>query len=123
MNAVIDHDGLASVVARAADGDEVAFARLVAAHHDDMARVALQHLTTGSAQSQAELTSRERQVIVGIASGRSNKEIASDLNISTRTVESHRESLMRKLDIHGVGGLTKYAVATGLVTLREGTVR
>jgi RNA polymerase sigma-70 factor (ECF subfamily) len=36
----MDHDGLASVVARAADGDEVAFARLVAAHHDDMARVA-----------------------------------------------------------------------------------
>jgi len=40
MDAVIDHDALASVVARAADGDEVAFARLVAAHHDDMARVA-----------------------------------------------------------------------------------
>jgi RNA polymerase sigma-70 factor (ECF subfamily) len=40
MEAVIDHDALASVVARAADGDEVAFARLVAAHHDDMARVA-----------------------------------------------------------------------------------
>jgi len=40
MDAVIDHDALASVVARAAGGDEVAFARLVAAHHDDMARVA-----------------------------------------------------------------------------------
>jgi RNA polymerase sigma-70 factor (ECF subfamily) len=40
MDAVMDHDALASVVARAADGDEIAFARLVAAHHDDMARVA-----------------------------------------------------------------------------------
>jgi RNA polymerase sigma factor (sigma-70 family) len=40
MEAVMDHDALAAVVARAADGDEIAFARLVAAHHDDMARVA-----------------------------------------------------------------------------------
>jgi DNA-binding NarL/FixJ family response regulator len=90
---------------------------------DDMARVALQQLAEGPSETQAELTNRERQVLIGVASGRSNKEIASDLNISTRTVESHRESLMRKLNIHGVGGLTKYALATGLITLREGNGR
>src|ERR1051326_700950 len=49
----------------------------------------------------------------------SNKEIATQLNIGTRTVETHRDNLMRKLDIHSVGGLTKYALANGLVMLRE----
>ncbi len=61
------------------------------------------------------LTSRERQVLVGVAGGRTNKEIAQELGISHRTVESHRESLMRKLDVYTVAGLTKIALEQGLI--------
>jgi DNA-binding NarL/FixJ family response regulator len=62
------------------------------------------------------LTGREREVLVGIALGRTNKEIATELGISHRTVETHRESLMRKLGIKTVAGLTKLALETGLVS-------
>jgi DNA-binding NarL/FixJ family response regulator len=63
----------------------------------------------------AQLTGRERQVLVGVAGGRTNKEIAQELGISHRTVESHRESLMRKLDVYTVAGLTKFALEEGLI--------
>jgi DNA-binding NarL/FixJ family response regulator len=63
----------------------------------------------------AMLTARERDVLEGIADGRTNKEIAARLGISPRTVESHRESLMRKLDIRSVAGLTRFALDAGLV--------
>ncbi len=63
----------------------------------------------------ATLTSRERQVLIGVAGGRTNKEIAQELGISHRTVESHRESLMRKLDVYTVAGLTKIALEEGLI--------
>jgi two-component system nitrate/nitrite response regulator NarL len=63
------------------------------------------------------LSDREREVLVEIAEGRSNKEIASNLNIGVRTVETHRERIMRKLDIHSVAGLTKFAIAHGMVSL------
>jgi DNA-binding NarL/FixJ family response regulator len=63
----------------------------------------------------ALLTSRERDVLVEIASGRSNKEIAALLGIGVRTVESHRESLMKKLDIRGVAALTRFALDNGLL--------
>ena len=61
------------------------------------------------------LTGREREVLAGIAKGRTNKEIGAELGISHRTVETHRESLMRKLRIRTVAGLTKFALETGLV--------
>jgi DNA-binding NarL/FixJ family response regulator len=84
----------------------------------DVARVALNQLVRGSARpAAAELTRRETEVLTRIAEGRSNKEIASLLNVGVRTVETHRERLMRKLDIHNVAGLTKFALAKGLITL------
>jgi DNA-binding NarL/FixJ family response regulator len=61
------------------------------------------------------LTGREREVLLGIARGRTNKEIAAELGISHRTVESHRESLMRKLQIRTVAELTRFAVGAGIV--------
>ncbi len=61
------------------------------------------------------LTKRERQVLVHVAMGRSNKEVAAEFGISVRTVETHRENLMRKLDIHSVAELTRLALKTGLV--------
>ena len=62
----------------------------------------------------AQLTYREREVLIEIARGRSNKEIGSQFNISVRTVESHREALMRKLAIRGTAALTRFAIDHGL---------
>lgn len=60
------------------------------------------------------LTRRERDVLLGVTQGRTNKEIAARLGLSPRTVESYRESLMRKLGIYTVAGLTRFMVeATG----------
>ena len=57
----------------------------------------------------------ERQVLVGVAQGRTNREIALELGISHRTVETHRESLMRKLGVRTVAGLTRLALEAGLI--------
>ena len=62
-----------------------------------------------------QLTARERQVLVGVAQGRTNREIALELGISHRTVETHRESLMKKLGIRTVAGLTRVALEAGLI--------
>ncbi|MFL5403166.1 MAG: response regulator [Gemmatimonadales bacterium] len=62
-----------------------------------------------------QLTGREREVLQGIATGRTNKEIAAELGISHRTVETHRESLMKKLQIRTVADLTRFALGTGIV--------
>lgn len=61
------------------------------------------------------LTGREREVLTLIAKGRTNKEIGAELGISPRTVESHRESVVRKLRIRTVAGLTRFAIEAGLV--------
>jgi len=63
----------------------------------------------------AQLTSREREVLIEIAKGSTSKEIASRFGISPRTVESHREALTRKLGIRGVAGLTRLAIDMGLI--------
>lgn len=63
----------------------------------------------------AQLTDREFEVLIEIARGRSNKEIGVKFDISVRTVESHRESLMRKLEIRGTAALTRFAIDQGLV--------
>jgi two-component system nitrate/nitrite response regulator NarL len=63
----------------------------------------------------APLTSRERNVLREIARGSSNKEIAARLEISVRTVESHRESLMRKLNLKGTAALTRFALDCGIL--------
>lgn len=61
------------------------------------------------------LTERELEVLRLVATGRSNKEMAAQLGISRRTVETHRENLMRKLDIHSIAGLTRLALEQGLL--------
>ncbi len=65
------------------------------------------------------LTARERDVLDGIARGATNKEIAAELGISHRTVETHRESLMRKLGIRTVAGLTRYVLDAGGAVRRD----
>jgi DNA-binding NarL/FixJ family response regulator len=87
----------------------------------EVAGVVLTRLVGGNGQGPdlADLTAREREVLTHIVEGLYNKEIACRLNIGTRTVETHRERLMRKLDIHSIAGLTKFAIAKGLITLPE----
>jgi DNA-binding NarL/FixJ family response regulator len=68
-----------------------------------------------SGQALDQLTSREREVLLGVVRGRTNKQIAADLGISHRTVETHRESVMRKLQIHSVAELTRFAIEAGIL--------
>ena len=63
----------------------------------------------------AQLTGREREVLIGVTRGLTNKEIAAELGISHRTVETHRESLMRKLRLRSVAELTRFALETGVI--------
>jgi DNA-binding NarL/FixJ family response regulator len=63
------------------------------------------------------LTLREREVLQLIAEGCATKEIAKRLNISAKTVETHRKRIMEKLDLHTVAELTRYAVRHGLTSL------
>jgi len=63
-----------------------------------------------------QLTPREREVLVRVTAGRTSREIADEFGISHRTVETHRESIMRKLQIRTVAGLTRFALEAGLTT-------
>jgi DNA-binding NarL/FixJ family response regulator len=63
----------------------------------------------------ARLTSREMEVFQLIAEGKANKQIAAELGIGMKTVETHRERLMEKLNIHGIAGLTRLAVTMGII--------
>ena len=61
------------------------------------------------------LSSRETEVLQLIAEGQANKQIAAELAISVKTVEKHRQRLMEKLSIHDTAGLTRYAIAAGVI--------
>lgn len=66
-----------------------------------------------------DLTPREKDVVVGIVKGLSNKEIAADINVSVNTVMTHRRNIASKLRIHSPAGLTIYAIVSKLVTIEE----
>ncbi len=69
-------------------------------------------------ESQA-LSAREKEIIVGVVKGYTNKEIAVNLFLSTHTVITHRRNIARKLEIHSTAGLTIYAIVNKLVELSE----
>ncbi len=79
----------------------------------------VQMLHGGRPESQdlSSLTDREREVLIMLARGLSTKEIASALGIGTRTVETHRANLMRKLGVRSVALLTQMAIREGIVEL------
>jgi DNA-binding NarL/FixJ family response regulator len=66
-------------------------------------------------RKEGHLTSREQEVLQMVAEGHVNKQIASALCLSIKTVEKHRQQLMDKLNIHDIAGLTRYAIAHGVV--------
>lgn len=82
--------------------------KLGAALRDETARQA-------SRNRLEELTPREREVLALVAEGRTSREIADDFGISPRTVETHRESLMKKLGIGTIAGLTRFALEAGII--------
>ncbi len=61
------------------------------------------------------LSDRELQVLQLITEGKANKEVAYELEISIKTIEKHRQSIMKKLSIHDIAGLTRYAIAEGII--------
>ena len=81
------------------------------------------YLCTGAAEAlepnisdgRETLTGREQTVLLELAMGKSNKEVALDLDISVRTVETHRKNIKRKLDITSNAGLTRYAMEHGVL--------
>jgi DNA-binding NarL/FixJ family response regulator len=68
-------------------------------------------------QDIAELLPRERTVFILIAKGNTMKEVAKQMSLSTKTVETYRKSVMRKLDLKNVAAMTIYAIQCGLVQL------
>ncbi len=66
-------------------------------------------------EGREQLTSREQTVLLQLAQGKSNKEVANELNISVRTVETHRKNIKRKLGISSTAGLTRYAIEHGVL--------
>jgi len=83
--------------------------------------VILSNLNTGGPVTKVpesirdRLTSREREIVQLLAEGKSSKEIASSLNLSVKTVETHRANIMRKLDMHNVSELVRYAVRNQII--------
>jgi len=73
-------------------------------------------VTNPNAKRSDNLSSREREVLQLVAEGHTTKEIAEDLKLSTKTIDSHREHIMEKLGIRNIAGLTKYAIREGLTS-------
>ena len=73
----------------------------------------------GEREVAEELTPRERDIVIGVVKGMTNKEIADKLFISVNTVTTHRRNIVKKLDIHSASGLTVYAIMNKLVSLQD----
>ncbi len=84
----------------------------------DVARLLREAVANPSSQNPALelLTTREREILQLIAESHSTKEVADKLNISVKTAENHRTNLMKKLDLHDVAGLTRFAIEQGLIS-------
>jgi DNA-binding NarL/FixJ family response regulator len=80
-----------------------------------IARRLQDHRAGKPAQRNERLTWREAEVLQLVAEGQATKQIAFELGISTKTVEKHRQQVMNKLRIHDVAGLTRYAIAKGII--------
>lgn len=79
----------------------------------------IRHILQTETSTSPSLTPREREVLQLMAEGKSTKEIAFSLNLSAKTIETHRQRLMEKLDIHNVAELTKYAIREGLTSFER----
>jgi len=85
----------------------------------DVLELYVRHPNPGTTASGPQLSDREREVLQLLAEGKSSKEMAEILHLSVKTVETHRSRLMRRLSIHTIAELTKYAVREGLTSLDD----
>jgi DNA-binding NarL/FixJ family response regulator len=108
----ISLESLAKVIREVHRGDGN-FSPAIARHlHLPMQRIAHPDMLR---KKIAHLTSREAEVLQLVAEGHANKQVAANLAISIKTVEKHRQHLMEKLGIHDTAGLTRYAIAAGVI--------
>ena len=77
----------------------------------------VKQLNGGEGTPPSVLTSREYEVLQLLAEGRTSKEIAGILDVSVKTVDTHRQNLMGKLDLHSIAELTKFAIKEGITSL------
>lgn len=77
----------------------------------------VKRLSSGAESPLESLTGREREVLQLVAEGKSTKQIAVELHVSTKTIEANRRQIMEKLDMHSVAELTKYAIREGIIAL------
>jgi len=106
-------DVLAKAIREVASG-KIYFSATIAKRRADQQSRACGRDGTPKAQA-ARLTSREAEVLQLVAEGQANKQVADTLGISIKTVEKHRQHLMDKLNIHDTAGLTRHAIATGVI--------
>jgi DNA-binding NarL/FixJ family response regulator len=121
--------GVTGYLAMSASPDELEQAiKTVARGKTYLGNPGLQHLSdfvrsTGGKETLLEtLTPRQREVFDLLVQGQSTKQIALALNISVKTVESHRAQIMERLDIHDTAGLVRYAIKVGVVELEDKTL-
>lgn len=93
---------------------ELFFSRSV---RDQVLHEYVERIREDDKSSFSPLSVREREVLQLIAEGRTTKDIAQTLNVSVKTVESHRKQIMNKLNLHSIAELTKYAIREGLTQL------
>ena len=108
-------DDLVSAIRIVSQGDVFLYPSLASRLVQDY----LKRVESGEQLIHDDLTPREREVLELIAEGLTNNEIAQELVISTKTVDRHRENIMRKLDLHSGIALVKYAIKIGLIELEE----
>lgn len=82
-------------------------------------KVKLQSNNAPEENDKEELSDREKDIVIEIVKGKTNKEVAADLFISVNTVLTHRKNISRKLGIHSVAGLTIYAIVNGLIQIDD----
>ncbi len=86
---------------------------------DTVIRDCIRHLPLELISLDTSLTVKEREALQMIAEGRTTRQIAESLNVSVKTVEARRKGIMRKLDLHSIAQLTKFAIREGLTSVQE----
>jgi DNA-binding NarL/FixJ family response regulator len=116
--------GAAGFISKSADSTELELAiRAVASGErylaPELSKQAIHKYLEDPHAFLSELTARQYEVLKMIAEGQATKKIAGRLDISVKTVETHRAQIMQRLNIHDIAGLVRYALRTGLIKLDE----